>query len=125
MFEPLSGYLALAATLATEPKRYSGSWNFGPRVESIKTVKQLADQLVKNWGEGEIIINKDSTAPHEAGLLHLNCDKSNQQLGWFPRWDFDTTIGKTVEWYKRMMAGDTVVDISREQIAQYMEARND
>jgi len=41
----------------------------------------------------------DTKAPHEAGNLNLATDKAFHTLGWRPKWDFETTIKKTVEWY--------------------------
>ncbi|HDY87040.1 MAG TPA: CDP-glucose 4,6-dehydratase [bacterium] len=119
VLEPLYGYLTLAVKLMEKPKQYSGSWNFGPKVESIKTVRELAEKVIVNWGSGEIRTNCDVIAPHEAGLLHLNCDKANRLLGWYPRWDFDKTVFETVRWYKEVLnAGPT---ITKEQINSYME----
>lgn len=80
VLEPLSGYMILAANLLFEPKKFSGAWNFGPRAESIRTVKELAEAVVKYWGSGRVLVDRDMNAPHEAGLLHLNCDKANQLL---------------------------------------------
>ena len=125
VLEPLSGYLKLAALMLKEPGKYSGSWNFGPKVQSIKTVKDLTEKIVDCWGKGEIKIAADSIAPHEAGLLHLNCDKSNQLLEWFPRWDFDRAVLETVSWYKKILNGSSAVAVSKQQILDYMEVSND
>ena len=87
VLEPLSGYLALASKLYSTGHEFSGSWNFGPRVESTRTVRDLAEKIVACWGQGSIEVAQQQGAPHEAGLLHLNCDKAIQQLGWTPRWN--------------------------------------
>jgi CDP-glucose 4,6-dehydratase len=121
VLEPLSGYLLLASRLAAEPKKYAGAWNFGPDGESIRTVRDLSEAIVKNWGSGKLEVQRDPHAPHEAGLLHLSCDKANHLLGWHPRWGFDDTIGKTVAWYKEVGAGRTAQEISIQQIRNYME----
>ncbi|MDE2223592.1 MAG: CDP-glucose 4,6-dehydratase [Candidatus Omnitrophica bacterium] len=117
---PLSGYLTLAAKLLEDPKKFSGSYNFGPRVESIKTVKELVDQVISGWGHGEARISPQVDAPHEDGILHLNCDKASQLLGWYPLWDFDRTILETVKWYKQVSTGQSTMSVTKEQIASYM-----
>ena len=32
-------------------------------------------------------------------------DKAHRQLGWAPRWDFATTVARTVRWYRRVEEG--------------------
>ena len=41
VLEPLSGYLLLGMKLYQDPDNYSGAWNFGPNIKSIKTVMKL------------------------------------------------------------------------------------
>lgn len=122
VMEPLFGYLMLAAKLYNTPKEYLGSWNFGPQIDSIRTVQDLADKIVNCWGEGEVQINIQDDAPHEASLLQLNCDKANQILGWHSRWDFERTVVETVRWYREVTDGKPALLVTKEQIKEYMEA---
>jgi len=118
---PLSGYLTLATKLLENPKKFSGSYNFGPGVQSIKTVKELVGQSILAWGHGEFQVSPEANAPHEDGLLHLNCDKANQMLGWRPIWDFDRTILETMKWYKHVLGGLPAMSMTKQQINSYME----
>lgn len=122
VLEPLGGYLLLAARLYESPQAFSGSWNFGPGGDSNRTVRELSEKIVAAWGGGRIVEENRSSAPHEAKLLQLNCDKALVLLGWRPRWDFDTTVAQTASWYLRVHAGDKARDVSCGQIAAYMEA---
>lgn len=121
VLEPLGGYLTLSAALSKDPDRYSGSWNFGPEGKAMRTVEDLAQSIVKRWGRGSVESRISDNDPHEAGLLHLNCDKAIQQLGWHPRWDYSQTVEETVKWYRSVEDGKTVLDVSRDQIQRYME----
>lgn len=121
VLEPLSGYLTLAARLYEEPARFQGAWNFGPEGSGMHTVQDLAERLVAHWGSGSLTIQQDPNAPHEAGLLHLNCDKARYELNWRPRWDFEQTAAETVRWYRWVSDGKPAEAISREQIKAYME----
>jgi CDP-glucose 4,6-dehydratase len=123
VLEPLSGYLLLGAFLRQDSKRYEGSWNFGPSENSVHTVQELAEHIAQGWGEGRVVVEPETNAPHEAGLLQLNCEKAHQQLAWYPRWDFTQTAAKTVEWYKQTCEGASVPELSRRQIREYMEVR--
>ena len=125
VLEPLSGYLLLAAKIYSNPEVFSGAWNFGPRGESIRTVQDLAKRIVSFWGSGDVQANIQTGAPHEARLLHLNCDKAYQVLGWHPRWNFDRAVDETACWYKEVIFGKPALQISRQQIKKYMEIEND
>lgn len=122
VLEPLSGYLLTAANLMNEPKRFTGAWNFGPNAESIRTVKDLSEMIVAEWGSGRIEIEQQLNAPHEANLLHLNCDKAYQLMRWKPKWDVSRAISETVAWYHRVHQGNNPLETSREQILAYMES---
>ena len=101
VLEPLSGYLKLAKFLYENnyiDEKY-GSFNFGPSIYSNKSVKDLVLEIFKNW-EGNWNEEKSENNFHEAKLLHLQIDKAYRVLGWEPKWDFSTTIKKTVDWYK-------------------------
>jgi CDP-glucose 4,6-dehydratase len=124
VLEVLRGYLTLGACLLEDPAAYSGSWNFGPRTNSIRTVRDLATSIIERWGSGAI---REAATPgvHETTILHLNCDKANQRLRWNPVWDFDRTVEETVRWYKSTAQGDTPFEVSLRQIGAYVEEVHD
>jgi len=119
VLEPLSGYLLLGAKLYIECKRFNGSWNFGPSTNDVKTVRDVAEIIFKHLGAGCINVVKSDPNVHEARLLQLNCDKAHQELGWYPRWNSDKTLEATAVWYKKMLAGDDVEQLSLNQIKEY------
>lgn len=121
VLEPLSGYLFTAANLLQEPKRFSGAWNFGPNAESIRTVGDLAHMIVAEWGGGQVVIAQQVDAPHEANLLHLNCDKAHQLMKWHPKWDAGRAVAETIGWYQGVHEGGSALEISSRQILTYME----
>lgn len=125
VLEPLSGYLKLGARLAADPMRFAGSWNFGPRTTAVRTVMDLCQGLVSEWGGGSVQSVADANAPHEAQLLTLNCDKAAQLLDWIPRWDFNSTVRETAQWYKRVLSGESAETVTEEQIGSYVGALND
>ena len=118
VLEPLSGYLLLGLNLYSNPKKYSGSWNFGPSTFETRTVKEVAEIVVKYFKKGKIII-ENSADFHEAQLLQLNCDKANQILGWFPRWTVEETLNETARWYKEVINGTDPYEITMNQIKKY------
>jgi CDP-glucose 4,6-dehydratase len=122
VLEPLSGYLFLASNLFHEPSRYSGSWNFGPTIDSIKSVKELTGLMIDVWGNGKMTLNNQPNTWHEASLLHLCCDKANHILNWHPKWDFSKCVNETLSWYKKVLIDKAnPLEISVGQIREYME----
>ena len=105
VLEPLSGYLQLAATLATDqglalpPATYQSGFNFGPALTSNKTVAELVLEILKHW-PGSWEDRSDASALHEAVKLNLSTDKAFHLLQWEPRWDFQQTVRHTIEWYR-------------------------
>jgi CDP-glucose 4,6-dehydratase len=67
-------------------------------------VLELVEAMLSHW-PGHWEAAPQAQAPHEAGLLHLQIDKAHHQLGWAPRWDFDTTVARTVDWYRQVHSG--------------------
>ena len=127
VLEPLSGYLWLAAVLA-EPRlrpdqpssAFSAAFNFGPRAESNRTVKELVEELLKSW-PGSWTDRHDPQAPHEAGLLNLATDKARRLLGWRPVWDFGESVAATVRWYRMIQEKADAAATTVAQINAYSE----
>jgi CDP-glucose 4,6-dehydratase len=125
VLDPLSGYLMLAHSLTRDPQQFSGAWNFGPDGKSSRSVQDLAEAIVSCWGSGEIETRSSADEPHEAGFLHLNCDKAHRVLGWRSRWGFRLMVAETVDWYRKVLSGQHVRKLSCDQIKRYMETTVD
>lgn len=121
VLEPLSGYLELALKLYANPDKYSGSWNFGPSTLKTATVVELAQSIVNYLDKGKIIEKPNVNQPHEAGLLQLNCDKAYQELKWKSKWELEKTFKVTADWYKRVLSGENVENVTKEQISEYFK----
>lgn len=120
VLEPLSGYLTLAAKMMADPSpKWCGAWNFGPGPASEKSVREVVNAFIKAWGSGDWIDCSDRDSPHEATLLKLKIDKACQQLGWAPRWTFEETIRRTVEWYKLFKQEGDPAPLTRAQIQAF------
>jgi CDP-glucose 4,6-dehydratase len=101
VLEPLSGYLWLGARMAVDADpRLPDAWNFGPAGRDSRSVAELVDTLVDEWGSGSWQDISHGGGPHEAQQLSLACDKALQQLSWWPTWGFEQAVAKTVQWYR-------------------------
>ena len=121
VLEPGAGILRLCERLAAEPDQWSGAWNFGPPEGDSRSVREMADSLVRMWGDDASWTDtgKDDDAPYEARLLTLNSMKALSRLGWRPRWSFERTLAATVEWYRQYVEGGDMHQLSIDQIAAY------
>ncbi|QNJ16005.1 CDP-glucose 4/6-dehydratase [Synechococcus sp. A18-40] len=124
VLEPLGGYLLLAQRLATVDSgvghSYASAFNFGPALEANRSVKELVEAALHHWS-GQWQDCSDPKAPHEASRLHLQIDKAHHQLNWRPRWDFPTTVARTVAWYRAVHEGACALDCCLADLDAYQK----
>ena len=119
VLEPLGGYLVLARRLYEDGPEFDGGWNFGPRDEDTKTVKEIVDEATRQWGDGARWEQDGGDQPHEALYLKLDCSKARTLLNWRPKLDVATALAWTVEWYKSWRSGADLRGLSLRQISNY------
>ena len=118
VLEPLSGYMLLAKKQWEHPTEFCEGWNFGPESESVSTVWEVATELIKNYGKGELKDSSDPNAVHEAKLLMLDITKAKTKLGWKPRMNMQQCMELVADWYKRYQAED-VYKLCVEEIGKF------
>jgi CDP-glucose 4,6-dehydratase len=119
VLEPLAGYLLLAERLAAEGRALEGGWNFGPRDEDARPVRDVVARFCAAWGEGASWDCSAASGPHEAHYLKLDCSKAIAQLKWRPRWSLDTAIDRIVEWHLAHRSGADARATTLAQIVSY------
>ncbi|MDE6696360.1 MAG: CDP-glucose 4,6-dehydratase, partial [Muribaculaceae bacterium] len=120
VLEPIGGYMLLAKKMWESPTEYCEAWNFGPRAESVSTVWEVAEKVVRDYGSGELRDLSDPNALHEAKLLMLDISKAKFLLGWEPRMDIDQTVALTTGWYKEYK-DIPAYELCVRQIKEYIE----
>lgn len=120
VLEPLSGYMMLAQKMWDNPTKYCEGWNFGPEDDSVSTVWEVAAELVKNFGFGELKDSSELNAVHEARFLMLDINKAKIHLGWKPRLNMQQCITLVADWYKRYKT-DNVYNLCIEEINKFLE----
>lgn len=120
VLESLSGYLLLGQKLHEGNQSFAEAWNFGPEDEGNRTVTDVLRKLNQLWAELNWQTAKKMPQPQEATLLYLDSSKARSRLAWRSVWNLDTTLQKTVEWYRAWMETGQV--ISRAQLADYVAA---
>jgi CDP-glucose 4,6-dehydratase len=123
VLEPLSGYLILAQALYESGPPFASAWNFGPRDEDNRSVQEVVNLLISDWGGSVKREKEGSEQPHEAHLLKLDCSKAHKYLGWAPKWNLDIAMKKIVQWQKSYQVKENMQEISLAQINQYMSTK--
>lgn len=113
----LSGYQVLVEALLTGGGE--GAWNFGPEPSAFRTVQETAELAARAWGGGASWNVDAAEHPHEAALLTLDASRARAELGWSDRLDYQAAIEWTIEWEKRVHAGESAREVSLEQIRRF------
>jgi CDP-glucose 4,6-dehydratase len=121
VLEPLNGYLMLAAQLFGDSS-YAGAYNFGPGSGGQLRVRDLVNLSIEEWGEGTWI-SPETSGPHEAHNLSLDCSKAMTILGWKPVFDAKESIRRSVAWYRRFYQGESsAAELLNEDVKYFLGA---
>lgn len=125
VLEPISGYLALAATMAMRPgdPKLTTAFNIGPRKDANQPVSVLIKTVLEHW-PGTWISSVDPRSPHEASLLQLDASKIENNIGWRPTWPFAEAVQRTVLWYRDILEEHTD-DVVARTLADIRAYEND
>jgi CDP-glucose 4,6-dehydratase len=127
VLEPLYGYMVLASRIynALQERDSAGlealcsAFNFGPNPSSCRPVDELvggiAEELDLSWETTE------QPGNHEAKYLRLQIDKAYRVLKWSPVFDFEETIKRTTESYRKI-SRDGALSACQSEISHYIKS---
>lgn len=121
VLEPLAVYLEIVQR-QYEDIKYAGYYNVGPDDADCVTTGELVDLFCAKW-QDITWINRYDGGPHEANFLKLDCSKVKSVFGWKPRWNFETAIERSVEWYKAYASGEDISECMNRQIEEFFNQR--
>ncbi len=126
VLEPLAGYLSLAEQLWRDPAMFGEAWNFGPPEDDARSVAWVVERLARLWGDGAGWQQDAGSHPHEAGVLQVDASKARTRLHWRPQLPIENALEWTVDWYRRVAAGESAGRLTLDQIVCYegMRERN-
>lgn len=108
VLEPVSGYLLLGQKMLEGDCMVSDAWNFGPLNNETLTVKEILEKIIQIWPSATFEKTNQINLPHEAKLLQLDCTKANNLLNWYPVWNTEEAITKTILWYRSFYDEGTI-----------------
>jgi len=117
----LNGYVMLAESIMAtlDQGADAGAWNFGPDSEAFRTVGEAADLAAAAWGPGASWEVDSGSHPHEAHMLTLDATKAKTELGWHDRLSFEDAVRWTVDWHKKVEAGESALEVTLAQIEAF------
>lgn len=102
VLDPIFGYMTLASKMMITPHEFTSAWNFGPSNGEEKTVSEVANIFYHTFGIETDISVENNQKLHEANLLMLDINKSQNLLSWKPKWNTDKAIKETALWYNNL-----------------------
>jgi len=121
VLEPVSAYLRLAEVLFEDPA-LAGDYNFGPSRGEITKVRKVVALAQEAFGAGRIQWGSDKGGPHEAKTLSLDNGKAARALGVKPVWSLPKAVERTMNWYRRHLAGEKPLQLCREDLKAFLAA---
>lgn len=121
VLEPLQGYMDLADGLLAGNRVLETAFNFGPDAADQRPVRDLVEAALTAW-PGDVSMEKEPDAVHEAARLSLSIDKARDVLGWVPRWSFHEATTRTVQWYRAFHEGADAGNLIDAEIAAFEAA---
>jgi CDP-glucose 4,6-dehydratase len=116
VLDPLCGYLQLTEALFSGRRAFSKGWNFGPALDSAWPVERIVGAVKTRLPTFDFIV--EPSGEHEANLLTLDSGQAQRELGWKPRWEIETAIEKTLEWYAAHRESGAL--LTNQQIREYV-----
>lgn len=122
VLDPLAGYLLLAERMAGGDG-IAGGWNFGPHTQDSTSVADLAQKLCAHWSWPDALaVSEEPALEKEALTLRLDSSKARALLGWRPKWDIETTLARTADWYNAFWNKADMRAFTLSQIEDYEHA---
>ena len=99
--DAVDAYLQLAERVPGEG--FTGeAFNFG--TETPLSVLDVANRILKVMGKDQLRLTILGQATNEIPRQYLDCTKARTLMNWRPKHDFDSSLGKTIDWYRKALS---------------------
>tara|TARA_Y100001934_G_scaffold283135_1_gene400707 strand:- start:2068 stop:3150 length:1083 start_codon:yes stop_codon:yes gene_type:complete len=119
VLDPLLGYVILAQNLWDHGTKFSGSWNFGSDAVDCRPVSWIVEKTAELWGECPSWKIEGNPFFHETKTLKLDSTKAKDRLNWYAKWNLETTLDKTVDWFKCYKNNQNMQEVTLKQIDEH------
>lgn len=123
VLEPCAAILRMVEYMTNQQTPFFGL-NIGPDAAEAKTVGWVMDEFTAAWqragGNPETWRHQPDNSVYEAKLLLLDNALARHNLGWQPRWDTQTAIARTAEWYACWLRGGDIGAFTAQQFDEFL-----
>ena len=95
----LNGYLFIVEHLLG--RNENSVWNIGPSEEVCRNVEDVTNLVISKVAPEKKWIQSSEHFPLEEKMLLIDSSKARNELLWSEKYDFETSVNKSVEWYSR------------------------
>jgi CDP-glucose 4,6-dehydratase len=114
----LSGYLLVGEShLKKDQNCFVKSVNFGP-IRSL-SVGDLVEIFIAEFGK-ELVALQEESEIEEKRYLEINSDLARVKYGWTPKFEPETAIRITAEWYSNYLNGKPAEELIKGDIKKYL-----
>lgn len=117
----LDGYISIMNNMYS--RRISDVWNIGPREEDSITVMNICEKASSYFRNPTIfnVSKKSELTMKESQSLRLDSTKISHDFGWMPKFNTDSAIEWTFNWYEGLLKGNSVSKLTENQINRYLK----
>ena len=115
----LNGYLKLVESQLEHGT--SGAWNFGPSETTSRNVTSLVGEVAMQYGfDANYWELETGKLFDEHETLQIDSTKSRRDLDWSEKYDFTTSVKKTIDWYRNVYDGG-IDEFTRRQVEDFLK----
>ena len=118
VLEPIFGYVKILLQIIGK-KPLSNTYNFGPSLNSNKTVEDVLVTTKRLWPQCPNWIISNTDIP-ETNKLSINSSLAKTELGWENILQFEEAIKLTIEW-ELDLSNKSAHELTKHQIYKYLE----
>ena len=124
VFDVLSGYLNLGIKLSKNKNKFSGPYNFGPKIKKNYTVLKLTQKFLDKLIKKKYKIKFNKSNLFESDYLNINSGKSRTKLKWESKYLGSKMIENTIAWYRVFINEPSKIEqFSKKQFLDYFAGR--
>lgn len=112
-------FYLMVAMKQYENSKFASHYNIGPDDKDCICTGDLVKLFVDKWKDVKYSF-ANINGPHEANFLKLDSSKAKNTFNWSPKWNVETAVEKSVDWYKEFGNNSNIENITNVQIIEYL-----
>lgn len=124
VLEPIFAYIQLAYAIQKGESNFL-AYNFGPDEKDARSVEEVINLCIKEWGSNARWHLSAGAHPHETHMLSLNNERAKLDLNVSGQLSWSECVHWTMDWYKKYYEHPKEIEAyTKMQIHQYLENLN-